>query len=284
MTATPTRPVLRYHGGKWLLAPWIIEHFPNHRTYVEPFGGAASVLIRKEHAYAEVYNDLDGEIVNLFRVLRDAEQAAELEYLIRHTPFSRVEFVQSYEPSSDPVEQARRTMFRSFAGLSGVATSGKPTGFRSDVTRSGTIPATDWMRLPNQIPALVARLQGVIIECDAAADVIRRYDSPDTLFYIDPPYPAETRDAGRDYRFEMDTDDHRKLASILHDVTGMVVLSGYPCRLYDDLYAGWKRVERSAYADGASPRREALWLSPSVVERLKFQTIQLKIPSIEGGR
>src|SRR3954471_8601570 len=101
----PTRPVLRYHVGKWILAPWIISHFPSHRVYTEAFGGAASVLMRKPRSYGEVYNDLDGEIVNLFHVLR-GPRAGELIASLRLTPFARIEFEESYETAADPVEQA----------------------------------------------------------------------------------------------------------------------------------------------------------------------------------
>ena len=100
MIEAPTRPILRWHGGKWILAPWIISHFPAHKCYVEPFGGAASVLLRKARSYAEVYNDLDGEVVNLFRVAR--EHGAELRQRLHLTPFSRLDFAESYEPSKDP--------------------------------------------------------------------------------------------------------------------------------------------------------------------------------------
>jgi len=132
---TVTRPVLRYHGGKWRLAPWVIEHFPYHKVYVEPFGGAASVLMQKERAYAEVYNDLDGEIVNVFRVLRKPEQAERLAYLLAFTPYAREEFVLSYEPSDEPIEQARRTIVRSYMGYSSdAATRTVKTGFKSDAT------------------------------------------------------------------------------------------------------------------------------------------------------
>jgi DNA adenine methylase len=113
----PARPILRYHGGKWKIADWIIEHLPRHRTYVEPFGGAASVLIKKPRAYAEVYNDLDGEIVNLFCVARD--RGEELARAVELTPYARDEFYQSFLPSDDPLEQARRTVLRSFAGFGG---------------------------------------------------------------------------------------------------------------------------------------------------------------------
>src|SRR3990172_7088785 len=105
MTA-PTRPALRYFGGKWRLAPWIVSHFPAHRIYVEPFGGGASVLIRKPRSYGEIYNDIDSHVVNVFRVLRDPQTADELEQLLRLTPFARDEFVLAREPSLDPVEDA----------------------------------------------------------------------------------------------------------------------------------------------------------------------------------
>src|SRR4051812_1578874 len=112
----PTRPVLRYHGGKWRIAPWIIEHFPPHLMYVEPFAGAASVLLRKPRVDFEVYNDLDTDVVNVFRVLRDPAAASQLAEQLSLTPWSRREFEVSYEISDDPVERARRTLIRSFMG------------------------------------------------------------------------------------------------------------------------------------------------------------------------
>ncbi len=111
----PTRPIVRYHGGKWMLAQWIIAQFPAHRVYVEPFGGGGSVLLRKPRSYAEIYNDLDGEIVNLFLMARD--HGEELRRALELTPFARVEFMESYEPSENPIEQARRTVARSFMGF-----------------------------------------------------------------------------------------------------------------------------------------------------------------------
>ena len=270
MTA-PRRTVLRYHGGKWRLAPWIISHFPAHRVYVEPFGGAASVLLQKpkRQAYAEVYNDLDRQVVNVFRVLRNPSDAAELEGRIRLTPYSRDEFTMSYEPSDDPIEQARRTIARSLMGFGSPSTSGHNTGFRSNSNRTNTTPAHDWANYPNAIRTFVERLQGVVIENRDAIQVIEQHDSTSTLFYADPPYPASTRNRGnpysaKGYRHEMTDDDHRRLAATLHSASGMVVISGYPCDLYDDeLYLTWRRITRSAMADGARERTEVLWISPN---------------------
>jgi DNA adenine methylase len=263
----PKRPVLRYHGGKWILAPWIISHFPQHRVYTEAFGGAASVLMRKPRSYGEVYNDLDGEIVNLFRVLR-GERAGELVAALRLTPFAREEFEESYEAAADGLEQARRTVVRSFMGFGSNAHNRK-TGFRSNSNRSGTTPAHDWANLPESIAAIVERLRGVAIEHRNAADVIAQHDAPTTLHYVDPPYPKGTRsDTGNDYAHELTDDQHRELASTLRSVAGMVILSGYPCGLYDDeLYADWHRVERAARADGARKRTEVLWLNAAASAR-----------------
>jgi DNA adenine methylase len=262
MTQAITRPILRYHGGKFRLAPWIISHFPAHKIYVEPFGGAGSVLLQKPRSYAEVYNDLDGEIVNLFRVLRDRDKAAELAFLVAATPFARDEFDLSYESSDDEIEQARRTVVRSFMGFGSVGASGGNTGFRNNCTRSGTTPAHDWANYPTILTAIVERLQGVVIENRPAVDVIRQLDHSEALFYVDPPYPAETRTNYGAYRYEMTSDQHSELSAVLHEVKGAVILSGYPCELYDrELYADWQRVERETHADRASDRTEVLWLN-----------------------
>jgi len=259
MTKAPTRPILRYHGGKWLLAPWILSYFPEHRVYTEPYSGAWSVGMRKGRAYGEVYNDLSGEIVNLFRVARDS--GLDLQERLRLTPFSREEFVLSYEPCADPVEQARRTVVRSFMGFGSNGLNAK-TGFRANSNRSGTTPAQDWRNYPDCLAAIIDRLQGVVIENRPAIEVILQHDSSETLHYVDPPYVFSTRDSGTDYAHEMTDDQHERLAEVLHEVQGMVVLSGYRCDLYDQLYSDWECVQRKAYADGARDRVECLWLNP----------------------
>lgn len=270
----PIRPVLRWHGGKWKLAPWIIAHFPPHRIYVEPFGGAASVLLRKERAYAEVYNDLDDEVVTLFRVLRQPDQAAELLRLLRLTPFARTEFKAAYEPTDDPVEKSRRLIARSYMGFGSNAHATeqkghRSTGFRSNSNRSGTTPARDWSTYPPQLERIIDRLAGVVIENRPANELIAQHDGPGTLFYVDPPYLPELRALGnkydlawRMYRHELSRDDHAALLELLDGLEGMVLLSGYADALYDDRLPHWRRVETKAYADGARPRTEVLWVNP----------------------
>lgn len=263
---TPRRPIARWHGGKWRLAPWIIKHFPPHRIYVEPFAGAASVLLQKPRSYAEVLNDLDGEIVNVFRVLRDPERADTLRRAIELTPWARAEFLSSYDLAPDPVEQARRTIVRCFMAHGSTSRRKHYTGFRAKANRQNQTGAMDWINWPEQIPLFTARLKGVCVECRPAAEIIAQQDSTHTLFYLDPPYLHETRSAfrwDRDcYAAELSDEDHRALLELSRDARGMVIISGYPSTLYDTMLKDWRRVERVGLADGARPRTEVLWISP----------------------
>lgn len=272
MTASaPTRPALRYLGGKWRLAPRLLANFPPHRVYVEPFGGAASVLLQKPRAYAEVYNDLDGDVVNLFRVLRDPALAAELVSAIELTPFARAEFEGAYRPARSRVERARRLVVRSYMGHGNVAyRADRTTGFRRNSNRSGTTPAHDWANLPAGLRAVAERMVGVIVERRPALDVIRHFDSPQTLIYADPPYVQATRSEKRTrlapstgYTHELDDAEHAELLETLRAARGMVIVSGYAHPLYDELLAGWRRLELDAHADGARPRVEVLWINPA---------------------
>jgi DNA adenine methylase len=266
--AKPSRPIVRYHGGKWRLAPWIISRFPAHRVYTETFGGGGSVLLRKKRSYAEVYNDLDGEIVNLFRVVRD--HGEQLVRAVELTPFARAEFELSYEPSPDPIEQARRTLVRCGMGFgSSAMNTDNKTGFRGSATRSGTTPATDWRNQNRNLWDVIDRLRGVVIENRPAIEIIQYHDAPTTLHYVDPPYVHDTRTwlGGKEaYRHEMTDAQHEELADVLHSLKGIVILSGYPSALYDRLYSDWACETREALADAAAKRIECLWINPAAVE------------------
>jgi DNA adenine methylase len=285
----PTRPVLRWHGGKWKLAPWIIGHFPAHRIYVEPYGGAASVLIRKEPSFAEIYNDLDTEVVTLFRILRDERAAARLIELLRLTPFARGEFDESYLPADDPLEIARRLVVRSYMGFGSDSahTSGN-TGFRAQSPQSGRSPEKDWLNYPPALALCVARLRSVVIENRPAMQVMERHDSRETLHYVDPPYLPETRSAksrkGGDkyhvYQHELSREDHAALLAFLPSLAGMVALSGYASPLYEDALTGWRRLTIETHADGARPRTEIIWLNPACVAALDAADPQ---PSMFGA-
>lgn len=274
---TLTRPALRYLGGKWKLAPWIIQHFPEHRVYVEPFGGAASVLLRKPRSMGECYNDLYGDVVNLFRVLRQPEQAAELVRLVALTPFARDEYDVAFDPSADPIERARRLVVRSYMGHgSSAAVKAKSTGFRASlVNRGGALPAGDWTTIPAALVAVGERFQGVVIESRPALQVAERYDARDTLLYFDPPYVPETRSAKRKggeaahaYAHEMTVADHEALIDFALQAKSHVVISGYASDLYDRRLAGWRREQIGTHADGALDRTEVIWINPGAADAL----------------
>lgn len=274
----PQRPVLRYHGGKWLLAPWIISYFPSHVVYTEAFCGAANVLLQKPRSEAEVVNDLNDDIVNLFRVLRSRADAAELGRQLTLTPYSYVEFEDARETAEDPIERARRMVVLSFmsVGSDGTTRSGG-SGFRnySRVESIGKIPARQWSGFVANLDTIAARLEGVIIEHRDAEHVLRQHDGATTLHYVDPPYVHSTRGKTRGhYAFEMSDDDHAQLSKVLRDLKGMVVLSGYDSSLYSDLYHGWLRVEREALADLARRRTEVLWLNEAARSQRTQQELQ----------
>lgn len=265
-----TAPALRYHGGKFRLAPWVHRHLPVHRTYVEPFGGAAGVLLTKRRSYAEVYNDLDGDVVNFFRVLQDPALRESLSLACTLTPYARAEFERAWEPSTDPVERARRLVIRAQMGFgSAGATKGK-TGFRIDSQRAYGTAQQHWARFPHGLAAVGERFSGVLIENRPAIEVMRQHDTPQTLHYVDPPYVHSTRvmQSGKAgyYRHEMNESDHVELLDCIKTLKGMVVVSGYQTSLYDDLLADWLRVETTARISagrGCTTRTECLWISPT---------------------
>lgn len=254
----PMRTLVNYHGGKWILAPWIIAHFPQHRVYVEPFGGGGSVLLRKDRSHAEIYNDLDGEIVNLFRVARD--RGDELHRRIYLTPFSRDVLLESYQEHGNEVDRAMYTLVRSLQGFGSNSIMTKTVSFRANSNRRGSTHASSWKNFPRHLLAVIERLRGVVIENRDAKEVMAAQDSSQTLHYVDPPYVTDTRSGCKGYRYELTDSDHEQLANFLSSLKGHVIVSGYKSELYDRIFAGWKYTEREALADGAKPRTECLWI------------------------
>jgi DNA adenine methylase len=272
---TISAPVIRYHGAKFRLAPWVLQHFPPHICYVESFGGAAGVLMQKPRSYAEVYNDLDGDIVNLFRTLQDTTTRSALTERLLLTPYSRAEFELSWEAADDPVERARRTIMRAQMGFGSAGATKGATGFRIDTKRQYGTAQSLWAEYPDSIAEVGQRLSGVLIENRPATEVITAHDAPTTLHYIDPPYVHDTRyrgaSSGRYYRHEMDDAKHRELLSVLLELEGMVVLSGYPSELYSELLPDWSCFSTSARisaARGTATRTECIWLNPACVDRV----------------
>lgn len=269
----PTRPALRYHGAKWRLAPWILAHLPEHYCYVEPFGGGAGVLLQKQPSSIEVYNDLNGAVVNFFRVLRD--QPDSLIRAIELTPFSRAEFDEAHEPTADPLEAARRFYVLSWQGH-GAPTADWNTGWRciKDVKH----PGVNRWNSTDHLWIVAARLKLLQVDNEPASSVIERFDDARTLFYCDPPYVHSTRGLWRlgsyGKQHEMTDADHRGLAEQLHGVKGMVVISGYPSPLYEELYGDWHRVScQAATRDNSKIATECLWLSPAVTKRSRQRSL-----------
>nr|WP_288467371.1 DNA adenine methylase [uncultured Pseudomonas sp.] len=280
---TITAPVIRYHGGKFRLASWVIEHFPPHQVYVEPFGGAAGVLMQKPRSHGEVYNDLDGDIVNLFRVLQGTESRSALTELLILTPYARDEFDLAWEHTDEPVERARRTVIRAQMGFGSAGASKGTTGFRIDCYRQYGTAQQLWARYPEQLATIGQRLAGVLIENRPAIDIMLAHDSAHALHYVDPPYMHDTRvrgaQKGRYYRHELDDQQHAELLVTLNTLQGMVVLSGYPSELYTKALEGWtinRTSARISAGRGGDTRTECLWINPACMDALHSRGLALE--------
>lgn len=263
---TATAP-FAYFGGKTRLADRIIDLLPAHDHYVEPFAGSLAVLLAKPRAKMETVNDLDGDLMTFWRVLRD--QPDELARVMALTPHSRAEFIAAADLAGDmtDLERARRVWVLLAQGRAGTL---RNTGWRYYAN-----PAGSSIGMPGYLAGYVSRvcpaaerLAGVSLECRTALEVIEKYGAhPGALLYVDPPYVGSTRAAN--YRHEMTSDaQHRELAAALNDCKAAVVLSGYHSPLYEDLYDGWHRAELKAWTgngirNGATKtdgdRIEVLW-------------------------
>lgn len=273
-------PLIRYHGGKFRIAHWIISQMPNHVCYTETFGGAAGVLLQKPRSYAEVYNDLDGDIANLFRVLRDKEQRAELIEQLILTPYSREEFENAWGVATTSIERARNTIVRAQMGFGSAGATKGSTGFRIDTKRQYGTAQSLWATYPDHLSAIGNRLSGVLVENRPAIQVLKDHDFSTTLHYVDPPYVHDTRyegaKNGRVYRHEMNDEEHMQLLQTLLELEGMVMLSGYQSELYEEVLKGWKKIETKARISsgrGTDTRIECLWINQAAAHPDLFGAI-----------
>ena len=267
-----------WYGGKYSHLDWLLPLLPQATHYCEPFGGSAAVLLNRDPAPIETYNDIDGEVVNFFRVLRDQPEA--LIQAIGLTPFAREELrIAAEEPLTglSDVERARRFFVRARqvrTGLAQTASAGRWAHCKL-TSRAGMAGAVSrWLGSVEGLSEIVQRLLRVQIENAPAIEVIQRYDSQETLFYCDPPYPHDSRSDVNAYGFEMTDSEHRALAEVLHQVQGMVALSGYHCKLMDELYHDWDTIEsapKKAHSTNTRPdnikqdRVEVLWVNYKIV-------------------
>lgn len=285
------KPLLRYYGGKWSLSPFIVSCLPPEYPelhYVEPFGGAASVLLRKEPSVLETVNDLDYALVNFFRVLRDRPK--ELARALELTPYSRAEYESSVElldsAESEPYQYSIYDYLPE-PDRSSESTLGAPIGLSDiDLARAvfiaycqsvaGTplrkgwkvsrkigsryvIPPSEFGTATANLLGVAERLRGVQIERLDALDLIRKTDSADTVFYVDPPYSPATRAYPKSYRYEYSAEDHRRLAATLRSVSGRVLVSGYDSAEYRELYEGFYSVSKTSRVNGGSYAVETVW-------------------------
>jgi DNA adenine methylase len=255
-----------WYGGKFSHLDWLLPLLPSCHHYCEPFGGSAAVLLNRAPSPVETYNDLDGEVVNFFRVLREEKNA--LIEAIGLTPFSREEFALAckLDPKVSPMERARRFYVRARqvrTGLAQTASLGRWANCKQTSRAGMSGVVSRWLGSVEDLPKIAERLLRVQIENRPALDVIRLYDSPQTLFYCDPPYVHETRGDSNAYGYEMTDEQHAELAKVLNHVQGKVAVSNYQCALMDKLYPApkWHKTLSAPRTNHATKgtRVEVLW-------------------------
>ena len=253
------KAVMKYPGSKWSIARWIISFFPPHHSYLEPFFGSGAVLFNKPRSHIETVNDLDNNVVNLFEWIRkDPERLTREIYL---TPYARRVYDAAFEAvPEDSFERAVNFYIRLNMGH-GFRTSGGRVGWKNDVQgRERAYAAQDWCNLPSKIIQAAERLRGVQIECMPAVELIQRFNYPNVLVCLDPPYVLSTR-YGRQYRYEMDDKGHNELLDVVLAHKGPVIISGYESKLYNDRLQGWHKEEATCYSQTCSKKREVLWMN-----------------------
>ena len=250
--------VMKYPGSKWSIAKWIIDFFPEHHSYVEPFFGSGAVLFNKSRSNIETVNDLDNNVTNLFEwIRRDPERLAKEIYFI---PYARKVYDDAFNMvSEDSFEKAVNFYIRLNMGY-GFRRKSK-VGWKNDVQgRERAYAAQDWCQLPEKIMFAAERLRGVQIENKSALDVIQRFNNPKTLIYCDPPYVLGTRQ-GKQYICEMEDDKQEELLEALVKHSGLIILSGYDSELYNTKLKDWHKEETVCYSQVTSKKKEILWMN-----------------------
>jgi len=277
------RAPFQYFGGKGNMLTKLLPLLPPHKVYVEPFCGAASLFFAKQPSPVEVLNDLNEDVVNVFRVLQNKETHEKLRFRLMYTPYARAEFVRAIEMLKQkdltPVDRAWAFMVKQNMGFSGGIRANAGDWSRAFTSNQGYAKVcNNWLMRLSMLDAWRWRLMLVQIDCRDALEVIRYWDSPDTLFYVDPPYVAETRKTLDVYAYEMTVEQHKELVELLLGIKGKAVVSGYEHPLYSPFgQAGWKvhkfhttchaagRVRGSGLQGNGSasakvPRTEVVWV------------------------
>jgi DNA adenine methylase len=283
-----------WFGGKGRMVEKILPYFPTgYTTYAEPFSGAASLLFAKDPSPVEIINDLDGDLINFFRVLRDPKTYEQFERMVTMTPYSREQYKECKKLAKerDPVERAWSFFVLARQSFSSRVHRGS---FGTVITESARMMAamnSKWLSAVEGLPQVHNRLIEVQIENQDFRHFIKHYDRKTTFFYLDPPYPEVTRSGGG-FKYELSDEDHKEMVELLLTIKGVAILSGYPTSLYDPLVeTGWQRVEfdHVCYAAGKTKgsnlqgggkikeeqgRTECLWLSPKIPVTLDEVTLE----------
>lgn len=266
------KAIMKYPGSKWSIADWVISFFPEHHSYLEAFFGSGAVLFNKPRSHIETVNDLDGNVVNLFEwIKRDPEKLAHEIYW---TPYARQVYDDVFAAvPKDSLQKAVNFYIRLNMGH-GHRTNGEKSGWKNDIQgRERAYAATDWVNLPEKVMQAAERLRGVQIENRPAVELIQRFNFPNVLIYLDPPYVLSTRH-GKQYRFEMDDKDHNDLMDVCLAHKGPVILSGYDNALYNDRLKVWHREETSCYSQSRKKTREILWMNFEPNRQMNLGDIQ----------
>lgn len=250
--------VLKYPGAKNRIASWICEYIPEHKVYVEPYFGSGAVFFNKIPARIETLNDLDGNVVNYFRVIR--EKQTELAVMLSQTPYSRDEYYLAceYNPEDSDIEKARKFAVRCWMGFG--CSNLYRNGFRSSQQQTSPHTTKEWRGLPERLKAASERLKNAQIENLPAEEIIKRYDTPDVFLYVDPPYLHGTR-KNYLYKYEMEDEEHMKLLKLLARHPGKVLLSGYDNDMYNDILKSWHKEKKRTQAESGIQRTETLWMN-----------------------
>ena len=258
-----------YLGGKFRMIDDLLPILPECDHYCEPFAGSLSILLNRRPSPIETANDLNGDLVNFFRVLR-GRNSRRLVMGLRLTPYSREEFETAWHPCDDPVERARRfyvriTMDIAKGGRKADKSWGSNVKYCSG--EHAYVPL-GFLKKVNGLDQVVERLRKVQIENRPAIKVIQKYDNPNTLYYVDPPYLHETRTSKKDYAHEMSIDDHVNLSKVLNNAKGMVCISGYDAPVMQELYPAnkWKQIKFPSKQVAMSKgnglvRQECVWIN-----------------------
>lgn len=261
------KTVLKYPGAKNRIAEWICAQIPIHDVYLEPYFGSGAVFFNKTPSRIETINDLDGNVVNFFHVIR--EYPEELAYQLSMTPFGRDEYYDAFQvkDTDSDIERARKFAVRCWQGFG--CSNLYRNGFRSSQQSTSPHTTKEWNAIPERILLAAERLKNAQIENLPALEVIKRYDTSDVFMYVDPPYLHGTR-KNYLYKHEMEDEEHVQLLEVLKSHPGKVLLSGYDNELYNDMLAGWKKLSKKTQAEAGIPRLETLWMNYEINRQLSL--------------